>query len=196
MYSSYPLNLLLFPPGLCSSLFFLQLMSAFWTSLACLLACALIFFLCPAPFRICSSSATDLWSGLPSTFPAYLPPQSPGSDVPLFRINISDPRPHSSAVKVCVWVFFPYIPFGTVDAVDPLRKSTVSWCNLQWGGGIYNAATTCTQACTSRLLRHFPLAPFRCPLTGDAADISGRRVNSRSDGGGEGIGGLTQSCLN
>lgn len=162
--------------------------------LTCLFGCTLIFsiifFLLPTPFRICSSSATDLWSGFPPTFLAYLPP-SPGSYVLSCRINISDPQPHSSAVKVCIWVFFPYIPFGTVDTVQGGRPFTQE-CRLMVqfpAGGIYKGATICTPGCTSCLLSHFPLTSFHCPLTRDAADISGRLVNSRSDSGWEGLGG-------
>lgn len=54
-----------------SSRSFTLLMNAFWTSLACLVA--LWFFFAQLPFGFCSSSATDFWSGLPPTFPAYLP---------------------------------------------------------------------------------------------------------------------------
>lgn len=56
-------------------------------------------------------------------------------------------------------------------------------------GGIYKAATVYAQGCTACLLSHFPLAPFHCPLTCDAADISGRLVNLSSDSGWEGRGG-------
>lgn len=98
MYSSSHLNLLLLPPGLHSSY-----------------GPRLLVWL------HCSSSATDFWSGLPP--PAYLPP-SPLSYVLSCRINISDLQPHSSGVKVCIWVFFPYVPFGTVDAVEGGRPFT------------------------------------------------------------------------
>lgn len=62
-------------------------------------------FLSQLPFGF--ASATDFWSGFPPTFLAYLPP-SPGSYVLSCRINISDPQPHSSAAKVCIWVFFSH----------------------------------------------------------------------------------------
>lgn len=116
MYSSSYLNLLLFPPGLHSSCECIL-------DLACLFACTLIFFFAQLPFGFRSSSATDFRSGLPPTFPAYLPP-SPLSYVLSCRINISDLQPRSSAVKVCIWVFFPYVPFGTVDAVEGGRPFT------------------------------------------------------------------------
>lgn len=134
---------------------------------------------------------------LQTSGPAFLPPSlptcppSPASYVLSCRINISDPQPHSSAVKVCIWVFFPYIPFGTVDTVQGGRPFTQE-CRLMVqfpAGGIYKGATICTPGCTSCLLCHFPLTSFHCPLTRDAADISGRLVNSRSDSGWEGLGG-------
>lgn len=59
---------------------------------------------------------------LPPSLPTCRP--SPLSYALSCRINISDLQPHSSAVKVCIWVFFPYVPFGAVDAVEAGRPFT------------------------------------------------------------------------
>lgn len=121
MYSSSHLSLLLLPPCLhfsCECIL----------DLTCLFGCTLIFF-AQLPFGFCSSSATDFWSELPPTFPASLPP-SPVSYVLSCRINISDPQLHSSTVKVCIWVFLPYVPFGTVAAVEGGRPFTQEYSLL------------------------------------------------------------------
>lgn len=148
------------------------------------------FFSRPTPFRICSSSATDLWSGLPPTFPAYLPP------IPWkLCALVSNKYFWPAAAQLCS----QSLHLG-LRSLHPLwhsrrgRRREALYARVQShgaisSGGVYKAATICTQGCTSSLLSHFPLAPSHCPLTRDAADISGRLVNSRSDSGWEGLGG-------
>lgn len=184
------------PPPIWISYYFLQvftlLMNAFWTSLACLVA--LWFFFAQLPFGFCSSSATDFWSGLPPTFPAYLP-TIPSKLCAL----VSNKYFWPAAAQLCS----QSLHLGLLS-VRPLWRSRRSrsrealYARVQsrgaissggQGGGIYKAATVYAQGCTACLLSHFPLAPFHCPLTCDAADISGRLVNSSSDSGWEGRGG-------
>lgn len=181
MHSSSHLKLLLFPPGLPSSYECIL-------DLACLFGCTLISL---------PSSLSD-FARLPLLISAQPPVQLPCLPAPIpckLCALVLDKYVWPAAAQLCSQSLHLGLPPS-----PPLwhsrrsRRREALYARVQSRsaisiGGIYKAATVYAQGCMPCLLSHFPLAPFHCPLTCDAADISGRLVNSSSDSGWEGRGG-------
>lgn len=138
----------------------------------------------------CSSSAKDFCpASLPTSLPARSQPlQAMCSRVE--RICLTRSRTALQSKSACGSSSLTS-PLAQLDAAEGGRPFTQEYSLVVQSplGEIYKAATVYAQGCVPCLLSHFPLAPFHCPLTCGAADMSARLVNSRSDSGWEGRGG-------